>query len=188
MKTFIYMLRHCDSLKTGNEKDRGLTEKGVTDAQRLIKILQEENINTVISSPYTRSVLTVQPLAEHIGQNVVIIENLKERVFSPEKNRLSDNELQCLLEKSFEEPDFTLKGGESNNECQRRGIDALKSILHTFKGQKIVVGTHGAVMTLMMGYFDNSYGLDFLLSTSKPDIYRMEFNELELIDVTKIWK
>ncbi|AAP10126.1 Phosphoglycerate mutase [Bacillus cereus ATCC 14579] len=31
-------------------------------------------------------------------------------------------------------------------------------------------------MTLMMGYYDSKYDLNFLLQTSKPDIYRMEFN------------
>ena len=43
------------------------------------------------------------------------------------------------------------------------------------------IGTHGAIMTLMMGYFDSSYDLNFRYSTSKPDIYRMEFNEHELL-------
>lgn len=50
-----------------------------------------------------------------------------------------------------------------------------------------MIGTHGAVMTLMMGYFDNAYDLNFLHSTSKPDIYRIEFKEMELVNVQRIW-
>ena len=50
-----------------------------------------------------------------------------------------------------------------------------------------MIGTHGAVMTLMMGYFDSNYDLDFLHSTSKPDIYRMEFNEQKLMNVQRLW-
>lgn len=53
--------------------------------------------------------------------------------------------------------------------------------------KKVVIGTHGAVMTLMMGYFDSSYDLNFLYSTSKPDIYRMEFNEHELLNIQRLW-
>lgn len=33
MNTFIYMIRHGDSPKEGNERTRGLTEKGETDAR-----------------------------------------------------------------------------------------------------------------------------------------------------------
>ena len=50
-----------------------------------------------------------------------------------------------------------------------------------------MIGTHGAIMTLMMGYFDSTYDLIFLHSTSKPDIYSMEFNEQELLNVQRLW-
>lgn len=63
----------------------------------------------------------------------------------------------------------------------------LKELLETFKDKHIVIGSHGAVMTLMMGYFDRKYDLDFLYSTSKPDIYRMEFKEKDLVNVQRIW-
>lgn len=63
-----------------------------------------------------------------------------------------------------------------------------KKILKKYKGEKVVLGTHGAVMTLMMGYFDRQYDLEFLLKTSKPDIYRMEFNGEVLMETKRLWK
>lgn len=36
-------------------------------------------------------------------------------------------------------------------------------------------------MSLMMGHFSPEYGLDFLLQTTKPDIYVMEFKEDEVL-------
>lgn len=63
MKTFIYMVRHGDSPKDGNERTRELTEKGRLDTQRITNILQKEGIDAVISSPYSRSILTVQKVA-----------------------------------------------------------------------------------------------------------------------------
>lgn len=92
-----------------------------------------------------------------------------------------------LLEKSFSESNYSLEGGESNADCQRRAIEVVKQLLVTFKDKKVVIGTHGAVMTLMMGYFDSNYDLNFLHSTSKPDIYKMEFNEQELVNVQRLW-
>lgn len=187
MSTYVYMVRHGESPKEGNERTRGLTEKGHLDSQRVHDILKNEEIDVVVSSPYIRSILTVESLAQQIGEEVLVFEDLKERIFSSEGNRLSDKELGPLLEKSFSEPDFSLEGGESNADCQKRAIKVLKELLEIFRDKKILVGTHGAVMTLMMGYFDNFYDLNFLHSTSKPDIYRMEFNEKELVKVQRLW-
>lgn len=49
------------------------------------------------------------------------------------------------------------------------------------------MGTHGLVMTLMMNYFDSRYGLDFLDRLKKPDVYKLQFEGLELIEVIRMW-
>ena len=187
MSTVIYMVRHGESPKEGNDRTRGLTDKGYLDAQRVTDILKDEKIDAVVSSPYIRSILTVEKIAQEIGQDVLVFEDLRERIFSPENKRLGDKELVQNLEKSFFDSNFSLEGGESNADCQKRAIRVLKELLDTMRNKKVVIGTHGAVMTLMMGYFDSTYDLDFLYSTSKPDIYRMEFNEQELLNVQRIW-
>jgi 2,3-bisphosphoglycerate-dependent phosphoglycerate mutase len=181
------MVRHGDSPKDGNERLRGLTKKGYLDAEHVTNVLKKEKIDVVVSSPYLRSILTVKQLAEQIGQDVIVLENLKERAFSSGKNRIPDKDLLPLMEKSFLDSDFSLEEAESNVDCQRRAIRVLEEIIDTYKDGKVVIGTHGAVMTLMMGYFDSRYGFDFLLSTSKPDIYRMEFNEKKLEKVERLW-
>lgn len=187
MSTIVYMVRHGESPKEGNDRTRGLTEKGYIDAQRVTDILKDEKIDAVVSSPYIRAVLTVEKIAQQIGQEVLVFEDLKERIFSSENKRLADKELVQVLEKSFFDSNFSLEGGESNTDCQKRAIKVLKELLGTLRNKKVVIGTHGAIMTLMMGYFDSTYDLNFLHNTSKPDIYRMEFNEQELLDVQRIW-
>jgi 2,3-bisphosphoglycerate-dependent phosphoglycerate mutase len=182
------MVRHGDSPKDGNERTRGLSDKGKLGAQGVAHVLQKEGIDTVISSPYDRSILTVQELAEQIGQEVLVFEDLKERLFTAEEKRIPDKELYPLLKKSFSDPNFALTGGESNAVCQQRAIKVLQELLlHTYRGRKVVIGTHGAVMTLMMGYYDQKYDLDFLMQTTKPDIYRMEFNGQNLVGVKRLW-
>lgn len=189
MKTFIYMVRHGESPKMGgSERTRGLTAQGVLDAHRITEILQGESIEVFVSSPYKRSILTIQELAEHSGQEVLIFEDLKERIFSAGDKRMPDEELSSLLTQSFVDPNVALMGAESNAVCQNRAIKILKGLLKTYQGQKVVLGTHGVVMTLMMGYFNSQYDLNFLLHTSKPDIYRMEFNGQVLVEVKKLWK
>lgn len=180
------MVRHGDSPKEGNERTRGLTEKGETDARQLAAILKAEEVNVVTSSPYTRSIRTVEKLAHQLGEEIIVFEDLKERVFTLEDERISDQKLLPLLEKSFVDFNYSLEGGESNAECQKRAIKVLKEILSVYKEQKIVIGTHGVVMTLMMAFYDNKYDLEFLHSTSKPDIYKMEFKDQTLLSVQRV--
>ncbi|MCC2378528.1 histidine phosphatase family protein [Bacillus wiedmannii] len=188
MNTYIYMVRHGESSKLeGSERTRGLTEKGSLDAHRVTDILKTEGIDTFISSPYKRAVLTIEKTANFYGKEILIYENLKECMFSSGDQVISDKEVYPLVKKMFSNPDFILMEGESYKDCQRRVVKVLKEILMDFQGQKIVIGTHGLVMTLMMNYFDKQYGFEFLIHTSKPDIYKLEFNDEKLLNVEKLW-
>ncbi|WP_353958403.1 hypothetical protein [Bacillus sp. DX4.1] len=60
-------------------------------------------------------------------------------------------------------------------------------MLKDYEGKNIVIGTHGNIMTIIMNYFDDRYGYDFWKSTSKPDIYRLEFKNESLIKVKRLW-
>ncbi|MDG5471278.1 histidine phosphatase family protein [Jeotgalibacillus sp. ET6] len=189
MSTVVYMVRHGESPKEGNERTRGLTEKGSMDALQVTEILKKDKrIDVVVSSPYIRSILTVKEIAEQIGHKVLVFEDLRERNFSSKERRLPDSELLPILEESFIDMNYFFEGGESNADCQKRAISVFKELLDTYRDKEIVIGTHGVVMTLMMRYFDRTYDLNFLLSTSKPDIYRMEFNEQQLVHVERIWE
>lgn len=189
MNTYIYMVRHGESPKLeGDERTRGLTEKGTLDAHKVTEILKTEGIDTFISSPYKRAMLTIEKLANSHEKEIVVYENLKECRFLSEDKIISDKEVYPLVKKMFSNPDFTLTGGESYVDCQRRVVKILKEILIDFQGHKIVVGTHGLVMTLMMNYFDNQYGLKFLMNTSKPDVYKLEFKDEQLINVERLWR
>ncbi|HDX9627144.1 TPA: histidine phosphatase family protein [Bacillus cereus] len=189
MSTYIYMVRHGESPKLeGNERMRGLTEKGHMDARRVNDILKAERIDTFISSPYNRAMLTIEESANFYEKEIVVYENLKECMFSSEGQIISDKEVYPLVKKMFANPDFARTEGESYKDCQRRVVKVLKEILMDFQGQKIVIGTHGLVMTLMMNYFDKQYGFEFLMNTSKPDIYKMEFKEEQFMNVERLWK
>ncbi|TCJ86298.1 UNVERIFIED_ORG: 2,3-bisphosphoglycerate-dependent phosphoglycerate mutase [Bacillus cereus] len=188
MSTYVYMVRHGESPKLeGNERTRGLTEKGSLDAHRVTDILKTEGIDTFISSPYKRAVLTIEKSADFYEKEIVVYENLKECMFSNEGQIISDKEVYPLVKKMFSDPDFVLKEGESYKDCQIRVVKVLKEILMDFQGQKIVIGTHGLVMTLMMNYFDKQYGFEFLMQTSKPDIYKLEFKDEQLMNVERLW-
>lgn len=188
MTTFIYMVRHGDSPKLPgeNERSRGLSTKGAADARKITEKLRQEGIHTFYSSPYIRAIDTISGLAQELGAEIMSVEDLREIHFSGGDNIMHDQELYPLLNRMFADPDFVPAGGESIHECQKRSVSVLKEIMKEHSGHKIAIGTHGAVMTLMMNHFDARYDLNFLLQTTKPDIYRMEFSKGTLIGVERL--
>ena len=93
-----------------------------------------------------------------------------------------------LVKKMFFNPDYRTDWRRVICGLSEKSSENIKRNINNFQGHKIVVGTHGLVMTLMMNYFDNQYGLEFLMNTSKPDIYKLEFKEEQLINVERLWR
>jgi 2,3-bisphosphoglycerate-dependent phosphoglycerate mutase len=182
------MVRHAESPYTeGNERTRGLTTKGKLDVEKVTEILKAEEIDIIISSPYNRAILSIEGLAQYLELDIKTFEDLRELYFAGEDYIIENTELMSVIREKFNEPDYSLPGGESNNDCQNRSIRVLKNILKEHAGKKIAIGTHGLVMTLMMNYFDSKYGFDFLNQLKKPDIYKMYFEDSELKEVVRLW-
>ncbi|WP_053367536.1 histidine phosphatase family protein [Bacillus sp. FJAT-27245] len=183
MQTAVYLVRHGHSVYTPDELGRPLSARGVQDAERVTELLKQENISVVLSSPYKRAIETVAGIAKAIGTEVVKIDGFRERLLSEQP--VAD--FSAAIKKVWEDDNFTWEGGESNKDAQKRGVDALMQVLHTYRGENIAVGTHGNSMALIMNHFKEEYGFEFWKNLDMPDIYRLTFDGLELTDVERVW-
>jgi 2,3-bisphosphoglycerate-dependent phosphoglycerate mutase len=189
MITFIYFIRHAVSpFVFGNERTRGLSEEGKQAAYKVAEMLMDENINVITSSTYTRAIETVKPLADQLNKPIIEFEELRERPIKGLNYKLTEQELLAGIEQSFEDIDFCLEGGETTREAQNRAIPILEKLLTEYAGQKIAIGTHGNIMTIILKYYDNRYGYTFWKQTSQPDIYRLAFKDQKLNAVGRLWK
>ncbi|MEK3767337.1 histidine phosphatase family protein [Paenibacillus sp. FSL R5-0887] len=188
MKTYIYMVRHAVSpFVLGNERERGLSEKGHADAYRIKELLAEEKITYFVSSPYRRAVETIKYLAEASNQEIELYEELRERAIGSAEIEISEDDFLQGIRTSFSDKQYKMPDGESTQEAQERAIPVIKQLIQQHKGGKIALGTHGNIMTIILNYFDKKYGYEFFEQTSKPDIYKLEFEELELTHVERLW-
>lgn len=184
MGTIIYLIRHAESIYVeGEDRTRGLSEQGHQAALRVKSILQDTVIDSFISSPYERAILTVKPLADAQHKEIVTIENLRERKIG-DIGDLSFYEAKRRVYMDFQ---LAFAGGESSAGAQARGIQEMEFVLDKYKGQTIVIGTHGDIMTLIMNHYDPQYDYEFWQSTSMPDIYRLEFEDGKLSCVGREW-
>ncbi|WP_078381205.1 histidine phosphatase family protein [Sutcliffiella halmapala] len=184
MNTHIYFVRHAHSAYTPDELMRALSVRGMEDAKGVAEILRKENIDVVLSSPYKRAIQTVEGVAKIIESEIKIVDGFKERTLA---SGMLDN-FQEAIEKVWQETDFSWEGGESNEVAQKRGITSLLKTLDTYKGKRVVVGTHGNIMVLIMNYFAKKYDYEFWKTLVMPDIYKLTFNNKELVSVERVWE
>lgn len=182
--TNLYFVRHAHSIYTPDELGRPLSERGFTDASMVRELLETENIDVVISSPYKRAIQTVELVAEHINKEVEIIEGFKERILA----EAPVEDFNLAINKVWEDYSFSWAGGESNLVAQKRGIESTYHVLDKYNGKNIVIGTHGNIMVLIMNYFDSKYDFSFWKNLEMPDIYKLTFKDRELKSVERLWR
>ena len=186
MTTIIYMVRHAESpFIFGEERTRGLSAEGEKDAEKVAELLRLEKIDVIVSSPFVRSIKTIEEIATTRNLEIEIFEDLRERMIKG-NYKLSWEEVEPAIEMSYSDKDYCLPGGETTKQAQERAIPVVKQLLKMHKGKNIVVGTHGNIMTIIMNYFDEQYGYDFWANTSKPDIYQLLFKDKKLIGVKRM--
>jgi 2,3-bisphosphoglycerate-dependent phosphoglycerate mutase len=189
MITSLFMVRHAASpFILGKEQERGLSEQGLMDARKIANLLESEKMDYFCTSTYTRAIETIRYLAEASNKEIHEYDELRERLIASVDIEIDEEQLLNGIKKSFLDKDFKMKEGESTREAQERAIPVIKQLLIEHQGKKIVLGTHGNIMTIILNYFNEGYGYEFWKITSKPDIYRMDFEELQLMSVTRLWK
>lgn len=160
----IFLVRHCQA--TGQEPEAHLTEDGVRQAIQIKAFLSGINIDHIVSSPYKRAIDTIQHLSQAIGVPITIDDRLEERVLS---SKHLDNWME-LLRASYEDLDIVYEGGESSREAMNRGVAVIYELMEQTDGNAVVV-THGALMSLILKYFDDSVGFEEWRSLTNPDVY-----------------
>jgi 2,3-bisphosphoglycerate-dependent phosphoglycerate mutase len=181
--TQLYLVRHAHSEYTPEELTRPLSEKGKVDAEHVTELLKKEKIDAVCSSPYKRAVETVEGIAHHIDQEIKIYEEIRERTLSSKPVKNFDEAISLV----WEDPAFSLEGGESNLTAQKRGVQGIFKIIEEYNGKNVVIGTHGNVMVLIMSYFDPQYDIRFWRKLEMPDIYCLTFDDKSFKVVKRIW-
>ncbi|MBP0725981.1 histidine phosphatase family protein [Bacillus sp. RG28] len=183
MITNLYFVRHAHSTYTPDELGRPLSERGFSDAKIVAELLSKEKIDYVVSSPYKRTIQTVEEVAKSLKQEIIIEEKFKERVLSKEPVE----DFNHVISEVWKDFNLSWDGGESNITAQKRGIEAMNNILKNYCGKNVVIGTHGNIMVLIMNFFDQKYDYDFWNELAMPDIYKLTFEGDALTKVNRIW-
>lgn len=181
----IYLIRHCKA--EGQPPHSKLTDLGLKQAQELKEFLKDHNISYITSSPYIRAVDTITPLSKELNITVNIDERLKEKVLISKEVE----DFTPLLIEAFKDIDLRFEGGESSREATTRAIEVIEDLLNR-EDENIAVVTHGELFSLIVKYFDNSFGYEGWQRLTNPDVYVLTFKDKDInkrsVKINRIWK
>jgi 2,3-bisphosphoglycerate-dependent phosphoglycerate mutase len=181
--TSIYLVRHAHAVWQ-NDEARALSRSGRKAARALATLLADHPISAIYSSPFRRSVETVEPLADRVGLRQILVPDLRERALPV----VPLEEFDRQVHDAWRNPDRAVPGGESNVSAQARGLAVMKRVLTEKAGLHAVVATHGNLLTLVLNGLDPAFGYDFWRGLSFPDVYRIELDEMQLRSVERLWR
>ena len=153
--TKIIFVRHAQSQYGEDDRIRALTESGLKNREIVVNTLKDIHIDCFLSSPYKRSVDTIQTAADYFNMPIKTDERFRERKVGTWEDG--------WLEKRWDDFSCAEEGGECLASVQSRNIEALKEVLYEYAGKTVVIGTHGTALSTILNYYDNTFGLkDFL--------------------------
>lgn len=156
-----------------------LTDEGEKQAQDLANSGEFDNVDILISSNENKSYLTIKFLADKLNKEIIKIEDLGE-IKRPDSEKLSSEEYEEMKVKIFNNLDFTDKGWETANHALKRFKDAVYEIDRKYDNKKILICSHGTVMTLYFTHMKNE--LDNLMERWK----KLEFGAVGIIKDNKV--
>lgn len=176
MKKTFYLIRHCRA--TGQAPDAELTLEGRQQAEALTDFFKDIEIGHIISSPFTRAIQSIEPLAAARDLPIQIDDRLAERVLSTDD--LPD--WMEKLEQSFVNLDLKFEGGESAKEAAERGAEVMAEA-----PDNAILVTHGNMMGLLLKKFEEAYGFEEWKALSNPDVYILSIKG-ESTSAKRLWE
>ena len=165
----LFLVRHAHSDYSPDEM-RGLSESGRRAAQRVADLLEDQRIAMIVSSPYTRAIQTVQPLADRVGVSIRVDPDLRERHLSA--GPLDD--FRRSLEATWRDFDLAYPGGESSVSAQVRVSQTIRRVVAAAGDCNVVVASHGNALALFLRTLDSQVDFGFWQKMSLPDVFAVE--------------
>ncbi|MCL2199471.1 MAG: NUDIX domain-containing protein [Defluviitaleaceae bacterium] len=174
--TTVYFVRHAEpDFNVYDDFSRPLTDKGMVDCALVTEFFGDKGVTVVLSSPFKRAFDTVLPFAESVGLEVRIIEDFRER-------KVADEWILPFADftgKQWADFSYKLENGECLAEVQARNVSALEGVLREYRGETIVVGSHGTALSTIIHHYDNTYGYEGFNAMKRifPWIAKLEFDD-----------
>ena len=157
--TFVYMVRHGETILTPDRKFSGtgplnppLTDTGLAQAEKVAAEIAKIKPDVLIASPLQRTTQTAEVIAKATGLTPIFDEAWFECSFG-DWDGLSIQEVKEKWPEDYiswiSSSAFTPPGGESYDDVAARIEPAFDLLAEKYPGQKVVIVTHNGVIKQM---------------------------------------
>lgn len=172
--TKLYFVRHAQpDYRQGVNNTFALSEEGMKDRMKAFEALSDIRFDAAVSSPYRRSLDTIEPIVSAQGLTVKTDIRLRER-----DNPGGNSNTHEMFRKRWADFSFHEEGGESLGSTQKRNVAAVFDMLNEYKDKTVLVGTHGTALSTIINYFEPSFLCEqfFRIINFMPYVIRLDFD------------
>ena len=156
MNTEIFLIRHGETIWNTKKLIQGqldspLTDNGIRQSNLLSQRIKKINPDIIYTSDLKRAIDTANIINQHINKDIIEISGVRERnwgvfqgadwskvkKFFPTQYKYYRNDSK----------NYKIPNGESYTQVTKRTMDSLEDIVENHKNQKVVIVTHGGVIS-----------------------------------------
>lgn len=181
--TIIGFVRHGNTAWNIEKRAQGhshnpLNETGLRQADAVGRRLSQEEWDVILSSDLLRARQTAEIIASYMGKPIIFDQRLRE---------ISRGRLEGTIEKErierwgkdWRKLDF---GEETKEQLRARGVNFVEEALEKYKGQKVLVITHGMfLIQTLHALCPDTTNCDDLVSNTSMTIVQHSTNGLEYL-------
>ena len=202
MITTIYLVKHADELKEDGIKNINdttqlmnekyiLSVKGEEQSRRLSENKELDNIDVLWSSSYARAKATAKYIAYKNNIKINIDSSLNERKLGDleDLSKWMENKDFGVVQAYLQDKKWKARGGESYEEATKRVTLFLQKILKEDIGKRIVLVSHGALISFLLTNWcelNEEIKLVFnnkVIEIKEPSITKLIFDNQKLINI-----
>ncbi len=142
--------------KETKEYTSRLTEKGKEEVAHLAKKLVQENVDIIVSSPYTRTKQTAELLSRELGvKRVIVDERIKEREAGIYAHKAISEFYGFFSQKDIDPVMDAPEGAESLHDVRVRVTEFYKEMQRKYPDKTIAVVSHGDTLRMFRAVMEH---------------------------------
>ncbi len=205
MNTTIYLVKHADELKENGIKNTNdttqlmnekyiLSVKGEEQSRKLSENPELNNIDILWSSSYARAKATAKYIAYRNNIEINIDASLNERKLGnlEDLSKWMENKTIGVVQAYLQDKKWKAREGENCEEATKRVTVFLEKILKENIGKRIVLVSHGALISFLLTNWcelNEELKLVFknkVIEIKEPSITKITFDNQKLLNIESI--
>ncbi|NLX84087.1 MAG: histidine phosphatase family protein [Synergistaceae bacterium] len=175
-KTFIYLIRHGESVGNRENRIRGrfdfpLNENGLAQANALASVMRDKKIEYVYTSPLKRALTTAEIISNNCKCPLYVDDSFCNIKLGPWEGRLKSeiaaSEPQLWKTWINDPESLFFEGAETLDEVMDRSLKGMEQLIERHRGKTFAVVSHRGVLKPM---------LSGALGIQKPRFWRLHID------------